>query len=194
VSGKPRPWQTGAVHTVVENPYFSVVTQDVCVPDGSTHTYHTVQFPRPAIGVVVRRGTDFLLLHQYRFIVDEYVWAIPSGGVEAGESLEQAAMRELREETGLAASSVAPLMKCYASYGCSNQQFVIFLANNPEAAPASGGYDGNEVISWRWFTREEVLQMVLENRIVDNLSLSPILLVLLRDTLQSSSLHPPAMP
>ena len=72
-------------------------------------------------------------------------------------------------------------MHCYASYGCSNQQFVILLAEDPDPSP--GSYDKNEVISWRWFTREAVLQMVLANGIVDNLSLSPILLALLQDTL-----------
>lgn len=177
----PRPWQASVVKTLVTNPHFSVLLQNVTVPDGTAKTYYTIRFPRPAIGVVVRRGTDSLLLHQYRFIVDEYVWAIPSGGVEAGESLEQAAMRELTEETGLVVKSVKPLMHCYASYGCSDQEFVILLAKDPEPSPQS--YDKNEVISWRWFTCEEVLQMVLANEIVDNLSLSPILLALLQDTL-----------
>jgi ADP-ribose pyrophosphatase len=180
---KQRPWQAGAVRDRVGNPYFSVVSQEVIAPDGSNRLYHIIQFPRPAIGIVVRRGTDFLLLRQYRFIVDEYVWAIPSGGVEEGESLEHAAMRELREETGLVAGSLQPLMKCYASYGCSNQQFVIFLAEDLQPADDGKGYDPNEVISWRWFTREEVIRMVKTNEIVDNLSLSPMLLVLLNDTL-----------
>jgi ADP-ribose pyrophosphatase len=178
----PPHWQASAVKTLLENPYFSILLQSITVPDGTARTYYTIQFPRPAIGVVVRRGTDFLLLRQYRFIVDEYVWAIPSGGVEAGESLEQAARRELREETGLVVTSVRPLMHCYASYGCSNQRFVIMLAEDPELS--SAGFDRNEVISWRWFSREEVLKMVAANEIVDNLSLSPILLALLTDTLE----------
>ena len=186
MSDNKPPWQPGAIRSVVENPYFSVVTQDVTAPDGTLRTYHTIQFPRPAVGIVVRRGLDFLLLHQYRFIVDEYVWAIPSGGIEPSESPEQAAERELREETGLLAGSIRPLMKCYASYGCSNQQFVIFLAENP--TPAGGvTYDKNEVISWKWFTREEVVEMVLSNGIVDNLSLSPLLLALLQDELHPTT-------
>jgi ADP-ribose pyrophosphatase len=180
---KQRPWRVGAIRERIDNPYFSVVSQEVTAPDGNDQLYHIIQFPRPAIGIVARRGTDFLLLRQYRFIVDEYVWAIPSGGVEEGESLEQAAMRELREETGLVAGSLRFLMRCYASYGCSNQQFVIFLAEELQPADDGRGYDPNEVISWRWFTREQVVDMVRANEIVDNLSLSPMLLALLNDTL-----------
>lgn len=176
-----RPWKACTVETLATNPYFSVILQNVIVPDGTSKPYYTIDFPRPSIGVVLRRGTDFLLLHQYRFIVDEYVWAIPSGGIENGESPEQAAARELREETGLIAGSLQPLMQCYASYGCSNQKFIIFLAEEPKLTPSS--FDKNEVICWRWFSREEVLEMVLANRVVDNLSLSPLLLILLRDNL-----------
>jgi len=180
---KERPWQPGAVRERVDNPYFSVIKQEVTAPNGGQQLYHIIRFPRPAIGVLVRRGTDFLFLRQYRFIVDEYVWAIPSGGIEEGESPEQAAARELREETGLVTGSLQPWMKCYASYGCSNQQFVIFLAENVQPSSDGKGHDPNEVISWRWFTREEVVRMVLDNEIVDNLSLSPVLLALLKDTL-----------
>jgi ADP-ribose pyrophosphatase len=175
-----RPWKATTIKTLTANPYFSVVLQNVVVPDGTAKTYYTIDFPRPSIGIVVRRGTDFLLLRQYRFIVDEHVWAIPSGGIEAGELPQEAAARELREETGLTASSLQPLMHCYASYGCSNQKFIIFLAE--DLKPTASSYDENEVISWRWFSRDQVIEMILANGVVDNLSLSPLLLTLLKDS------------
>jgi hypothetical protein len=56
----------------------------------------------------------------------------------------------------------------------------------PRIQNPPGSYDKKEVYLLalvRWFTREEILQMVLANGIVDNLSLSPILLALLQDTL-----------
>ena len=162
-----------------ENPYYAVLRQDVMVEDGTHRDYFTIHFQRPAVGVLVRRGTDFLLLRQYRFIVDEYVWAIPSGGVAAGESTSDAAARELEEETGYRSETIRPYMTCYASYGCSNQRFEIFLAD--DVSLASGEFDRSEVLSVRGFTRDEVLDLVRSNAIVDNLSLSPILQALLLD-------------
>jgi len=173
----PAPWSARVVDTLTENPYFSVLLQDVTVTDGSKRTYYTIHFPGPAVGVIARRGESILLIRQYRFIVDSYVWAIPSGGVTAGESAEEAARRELEEETGYAATRLQPLFFAYASYGCSNQRFELFLADDVE--PVRQSFDRNEVIDARWFTRDEVAALIKNNGIVDNLSLSPLLHVLL---------------
>lgn len=174
-----KPWRANVVDTLTQNPYFCVRLQDVVVTDGSSRTYYTIHFPAPAVGIVARRGTDVLLVHQYRFIVDEYVWAIPSGAVAPGEDADDAAIRELEEETGYTASNVVPLLDCYASYGSSDQLFKIYLATGLRETPVP--FDGNEVIETKWFTREEVLNLIDRNGIVDNLSLSPLLYVLLND-------------
>jgi ADP-ribose pyrophosphatase len=173
-----KPWRTIASTEAHANPYFSVLEHKVAVNDGTERDYYSIVFPRPAVGVIACRGTDVLLIRQYRFIVDEYVWAIPSGGVEEGESLEKAAVRELQEETGYAAERIEPMLSCYASYGCSNQRFEIFLAD--DVRETRNKFDSAEVLSVCWFRREAVLAMVEQNGVVDNLSLSPILLFLLR--------------
>ena len=172
-------WEVKSSVARYTNPYFSVLQSDVVVPDGTHRDYYTISFPRPAVGVVARRGTDVLLIRQYRFIVNEFVWAIPSGGVSKGEQSIEAAKRELEEETGYRAVSMQPLMHCYASYGCSDQRFDIFLAN--EVVAGEKDFDRTEVLDVRWFGREEVVELIERNGVVDNLSLSPLLLMLFRD-------------
>ena len=174
----PTPWVVTQSDRVYECNWFAVLRQSVRVPDGSLRDYHTLDFPRPAVAVVVRRGDEILLIRQHRFIVDDYVWAIPSGGVEAGEALEDAARREVLEETGHAVRTLEHLMGFYASYGCGNQRFEVFLADDPE--PLDDGHDLNEVIATRWFSREAVVAMLLRDEISDALSLAPLLKLLLR--------------
>jgi ADP-ribose pyrophosphatase len=161
-----------------QNPYFSVVKKQLNSYDGSSNQYYIVEFPHPAVGVLVTRGTEVLLIRQFRPIVNEYVWAIPSGGVSLEETPAEAAARELEEETGFRATSLVPWMNCYASYGCSNQRFEIFWAS--EAVETERGFDPAEVISVRWFSQAELRELILGNGIVDNLSLSPLLLFLLK--------------
>ena len=174
----PARWSVKNSSTVCENPHFSVIRKEAEDHKGGKHEYHIVHFPRPAVAVLPVAGTNVLLIRQYRFIVDEFVWAIPSGGVDAGESLDEAAIRELREETGYATASVMPWVNTYASYGCSDQKFVVFIAT--ELDPNPQAFDETEVLETRWFTRAEVLDLVEGNKIVDGFSLAPILLFLLR--------------
>ena len=180
MSDRGNGWKVELLDTLTRNPWFGVLLQKVTQPDGSTAPYYTIDFPHRAVGVVVRRGDEFLFIRQYRFIVDEHVWAIPSGGAEKGESPAAAAAREMEEETGYRPSrDLEHLVGYYPSYGCGNQRFELFLAEDPVRVRETP--DTREVISTRWFKKDEVLAMIARNQIVDGLSLTPLLLVLLRD-------------
>jgi ADP-ribose pyrophosphatase len=172
-------WKAQKIRPLISNPWFSVLQQAVTRPDGTQADYYTLDFPSPAVGVILRRADQYLLIRQHRFIVSEFVWAIPSGGVHAGETAEQAAIRETAEETGLRVTNIKPLLHYYPTYGCSNQRFELFLADDP--LDGDGVFDGNEVIEIRWFTREQVLEMIFANGIVDGLSLTPLAFLFLQE-------------
>ena len=132
-------WSAQVEGVLHANPWFSILQQAVRRPDGSVGTHYTVHHARPAVGIVARENDRFLLIRQHRFIIDQLVWAIPSGNIEPGESAVDAAARELLEETGLEASSLRPLIHYFPTYGCSDQRFELFLADivDPESAGAA---------------------------------------------------------
>lgn len=186
MSDRGNGWKVELLDTLTRNPYFGVVLQKVTRPDGGTVPYYTIDFPNRAVGVVVRRGSEFLFIRQYRFIVDEHVWAIPSGGAEKGEDPAEAAAREMEEETGYRPSRpLRHLLGYYPSYGCGNQRFELFLAEDP--VQVRDTLDPREVMDTRWFQRDEVLRMIRRNEIVDGLSLTPLLLLLLQEELDSAA-------
>ena len=179
-SGSPgeKNWQVLEQRAISANPWFRVLQSRVRMPDARETTYFTLDFPKAAVGVIPRRGGEVLLIRQYRFIVDSFVWAIPSGGAEKSEDLEDAARRELLEETGYHASSIRSVLRYFPSYGCGNQEFHLFEA---EVSGAGGTFDRNEVLEVKWFPTAEVKEMLFANRIVDGLSLTPLLLVCARE-------------
>ena len=92
-------------------------------PNGKTRTWeHAERRTRPkgsdidGVGIVAilekPDGPEILLQKQYRPPLDKIVIEIPAGLVDAGESAEQAALRELKEETGYVGtvSESSPIM------------------------------------------------------------------------------------
>lgn len=69
--------------------------------------YRIYDYPRPAAGVVVVKGPDVLVLTRDH-PPKRGCWDIPGGFMDAGESIEGAARRELREETGLTVGALLP--------------------------------------------------------------------------------------
>ena len=71
-------------------------------------------------------GLRFLLVHPSGNYNRRAPWSIPKGELDPGESLEDCAVRETREETGLESRILAPLGEVV--YGKSRKRVVAFLA------------------------------------------------------------------
>src|SRR5262245_38459687 len=80
---------------------FSVDVETIHSPDGKAHIVETVRH-RPSVVVLPMQDADHVVLvRQYRHSVRRYLWELPAGGLNEGESAESAAARECEEETRL---------------------------------------------------------------------------------------------
>ncbi len=121
--------------------------------------------PRLAARVLLLDPADRVLLVRFEDRVTDYVWwATPGGGVRQGESLEEAARREVREETGLREFDLGPCVwirefEFTWRERRYRQREHIFVARVPEFEPSLDGFDPHEVDllpEHRWWTAGEI--------------------------------------
>jgi 8-oxo-dGTP pyrophosphatase MutT (NUDIX family) len=152
-----------------ENPWMTVWHDEVIRPDGSDGIYGVVHFENTAVGVLVLDDQDrTVLVGQHRYTLDEVSWEIPEGDVPPGESALDGARRELREETGLEATTWVELAHLTLSNSITDERAVLFLATgltHGEAAP-----EPSESLEVRWLPFSDVLAMTLDGRIHDVLT------------------------
>ena len=80
---------------------------------------------------------DVLLVRQYRYAADRYLYEIPAGRLDPGESPEECAGRELREETGYSARHLRRLTTIYTTPGFTDELIHIFVAEDLSTGVAS---------------------------------------------------------
>ena len=106
----------------------------------------------PTLGVAVAILDDNRILLIKR--EDFEVWALPGGGVDAGESLAQAAVREAREETGLEVSLTC-LVGVYSRPDWDHGEHVVLFAAAPIGGCLLQDTDG-EALDARYFARQDL--------------------------------------
>ena len=164
------PWTRRTRRVAYENPWITIWHDEVIRPDGEPGIYGVVHFANVAVGVLAIDGAGrVLLVGQHRYALDQYSWEIPEGGVPAGESAQDGARRELREETGIEAADWIELSRCHLSNSVSDEEAILFLATGLTHGVATP--DGTESLAVRWVPFDEVLAMTMDGRITDAMTI-----------------------
>jgi len=124
---------------VHQGPVVRVTRATISGPDGETYEREVVRHPGAvAVVPVLDDGRTVVLVRQYRSALDSLVLEIPAGKCDVeGEAPELTAARELEEEVGYRAGRMERLCALHNSPGFSDEQIVIFLAEQLEAGTAT---------------------------------------------------------
>jgi ADP-ribose pyrophosphatase len=110
----------------------SLDVDEVRFPDGSTGSMEMIRHPGASAVLPMLRPDDddpeVLLIRQYRYAADGYLYEVPAGRLDPGETPAECANRELREETGYTAQRVEHLFTMFTTPGFTDEKIHLFLA------------------------------------------------------------------
>jgi 8-oxo-dGTP pyrophosphatase MutT (NUDIX family) len=170
---KKGPWTITDSKTVYKNPWINVREDKVIKPDGKEGIFGVVEM-KPGVSILpIDDEGNVYLTKEYHYAVEcETVEAI-SGGIDKGESKEDASKRELKEETGITANEwidlgvIDPFTTVIASPN------YMFLAKGLEFSKASP--EDTENIKVMKVSMKEAIQWVMESKITHGATTTLIL-------------------
>lgn len=169
------PWTTLSSREMYQNKWILVEEHDVVNPSGGKGIYGKVHFKNKAVGVIpIDTDGNTWLVGQYRYTLNEYSWEIPEGGCPIGIEPLDAAMRELKEETGLTANKWTLLMRIHTSNSVTDEEGFVFLAED-----LSQGADDREEteadLIVKKLSLKEAIAMAMNGEITDSISMAGLM-------------------
>ena len=105
-----------------------------------------------------------IMIQEARTPIGKVILALPAGMIEEGEKAENAAIRELEEETGYLASNIEFLREYHSSVGYSDEKISLYLATNMKKTKQR--LDDEENINVIEVPLDELIEMIDKNEII----------------------------
>lgn len=148
-------------------------------PQGKTVQREIVRHGGAAVLMALLPDGKVVLVRQYRHAVQDFLWEVPAGGIDPGETPEETARRELVEEAGLYPHKLEKLTEFFPAPGFSTECMHLFLATELEERTPRP--DADESLEIARFSPEEAWSLILGEKNRDAKTLLGLLL--LRDRL-----------
>jgi len=170
----PQSWKTLSTREIYKNKWMRLREDLAELPDGRTTIYGVCEFGE-CVGVLpfLDEG-HVVMVRQYRYVHGEnHRWEMPTGGIRDGETPEQAAQRELMEESGYRAEELAWVSSYHTSKSVCHETAHLYIGRGLSEAHAVP--DDTE-----WFERavmpfDEVLRLVEVSEIRDSMTVIAVL-------------------
>jgi ADP-ribose pyrophosphatase len=146
-------------------PAFRVTTDEVVEPSGIRVRRDVVRHSGSVVVLAVDKDSRVLLERQYRHSAGKFLYELPAGGIDEGESSLAAGKRELLEETGFSARKWKRILNFWPSPGFLAETMVIYLARDLQ--PGTAQPEADEIIEVQFVPLKKCVAMVVSGRIQD---------------------------
>ncbi len=147
-------------------------------PNGTTGELEMVRHPGasaviPFLSDPSGDDPEILLIKQYRYAADAFIYEIPAGKLDAGEDPRACAERELREETGCSAARIEHLYTFYTTPGFTDERIHAFMASGLTQGVTA--HEEDEFMSFETVTLSRALELIRTGELKDAKSALAIL-------------------
>ena len=152
---------------VFDGKVFDVDRDRVRMPNGRTVTVDVVRHTRSVVILPIPEPGQIILIRQFRYPVNRWLWEAPAGSVDKGEEPDAAARRECHEEIGQVPETIVRLAALLPTPGYCDEEMLFFRASGLSTPTEAAHLDEDEDIEPRVFTIPEAREMVRRGEIVD---------------------------
>src|SRR5687767_175141 len=155
--------------TVHKGRIFQIEIDVVKLPTGHTVDMEIVRHPGSVVLMPIPQPGSIILIRQYRYTIDRWIWELPAGSLKPDENPAEAAARECEEEIGLYPRRVERLRSFYPTPGFCDEEMIFYRCSDLVApAPDSvAKKDDDEDLEPRTFSIAEARALMTEGEIVD---------------------------
>lgn len=165
-----KKWRKLSEELVAENPWWKYSKDTFEIADGAKGEYHYVDSPGSVMIVPVRSDGRIILVRQYRYLNDRESIEFPGGGVKSGQSFEDMAAQELREEAGVEATSLEKIGDFNPFNGVTNELCSVYVARGLRDVQAET--DETEEFERHFLHEYEIDALITEGHLWDGMTLA----------------------
>ena len=141
----------------------------VKLPTGHTVDMEIVRHPGSVVIIPIPEPGKIILIRQYRYTIDRWIWELPAGSLKPNEDPDLAAPRECEEEIGLVPRRVERIRGLFPAPGFCSEELIFYRVSDLQKPPADSTRkpDEDEDIHSRTVTIDEARAMVESGEIID---------------------------
>jgi ADP-ribose pyrophosphatase len=158
---------------IYKGPVFGVRRDEVLEPGGVRAVREVITHPGSVVVLPVLPDGRILLIRQYRHATRQYLWELVAGRIDSGESVRQAAARELIEETGYRAQRFRVFLDLFPTPGFLEERMYILLAE--KLTPGEAQPEEDERITAKTFQPAALERMIRLNVLRDAKTIAGLL-------------------
>lgn len=169
-----KKWKTLDSRYIIQRPWLTARVDRVQLPSGVIHPEHYVlEYPDWVNVIAITRDGMFVMIRQYRHAMDRVLVELCAGVSEKGETPEQSARRELREETGYGGGTWREIMTIGQNPSICDNITYCFLAQGVERV-SDQALEPTEDIEVLLMTPQQVHDLLRDNQMLQALMAAPL--------------------